>query len=71
LPVDAFLEQGIKGLNAWWLPIGLSHILAVADLPSIHGDPFDRLLIAQSVCEQVPLISADADMARYPIRIIW
>jgi PIN domain nuclease of toxin-antitoxin system len=61
----------MAGLGAHWMPIELRHFLAVADLPVIHGDPFDRLLIAQSDCEQVPLLSADANVARYPIQVIW
>lgn len=47
------------------LPIQLSHALHVYTLPDIHQDPFDRLLIAQSQLEKLPLLTADADIARY------
>ena len=41
------------------------HAVAVADLPSIHKDPFDRLLIAQSIVESITLLTADRQVARY------
>ena len=40
-------------------------------LPMIHRDPFDRLLIATAICEQMILITADANIARYDVSHIW
>ena len=48
------------------LPISSQHAAAVADLPDIHKDPFDRMLLAQSACEGVALVTADPLVARYP-----
>jgi PIN domain nuclease of toxin-antitoxin system len=42
------------------------HAVAIAQLPPLHRDPFDRLLIAQSIVEGITLITADAIMGRYP-----
>lgn len=42
-----------------------AHALRVADLPPLHRDPFDRMLIAQSLCEPMRLVTADAVMASY------
>ncbi len=70
-PVARFLEKGMKSLGATWLPIEISHIEALADLPAIHEDPFDRMLIAQAMGEQVSLISADGVLARYPVPVVW
>jgi PIN domain nuclease of toxin-antitoxin system len=53
------------------LPVFLSHALQVAVLPHHHRDPFDRLLIAQSQIERVPLMTADATFVKYDIDIIW
>lgn len=52
------------------LPVELSHALAVADLPDHHGDPFDRLLIAQARLLGVPVISADAAFRRYDVEVL-
>lgn len=53
------------------LPIQLSHTLQVLALPNIHNDPFDRLLVAQSQMEGIPILSADAQIAQYNIEVIW
>jgi PIN domain nuclease of toxin-antitoxin system len=42
------------------------HAVAVAGLPQIHKDPFDRILIAQTIAEGVTLVTADPKVARYP-----
>lgn len=42
------------------------HGIAVQSLPPLHRDPFDRVLIAQAVCEDLTLLTADQDIARYP-----
>ena len=48
------------------LPIEAVHVLAVAQLPPLHRDPFDRVLLAQAEREGLLLITADALLARYP-----
>jgi PIN domain nuclease of toxin-antitoxin system len=53
------------------LPIQLSHALHVSTLADIHQDPFDRLLISQSRLEKLPMLSADRDIARYGVDVIW
>ena len=53
------------------LPIQLAHVLALSRLPSHHKDPFDRILIAQAIGEAMPLLTVDADIARYPVEILW
>jgi PIN domain nuclease of toxin-antitoxin system len=54
------------------LPVFGPHAVAVAGLPPIHKDPFDRLLIAQSQVEGIILLTADPVIARYPgpIRLV-
>lgn len=53
------------------LPILHSHARQVASLPLHHGDPFDRLLIAQAQIESLPIMTADDQFLRYEIEIIW
>lgn len=47
------------------VPLTSAHALAVLDLPRLHKDPFDRILIAQSVVEGIALLTADPIVARY------
>ncbi|HTD83727.1 MAG TPA: type II toxin-antitoxin system VapC family toxin [Gemmatimonadaceae bacterium] len=53
------------------LPILHSHARHVASLPPHHGDPFDRLLIAQAQIESLPIMTADDQFLRYEIEVIW
>ncbi|MEH1902313.1 MAG: hypothetical protein V7L04_13070 [Nostoc sp.] len=53
------------------LDIKISHVTIVATLPLHHRDPFDRILIAQSVVENIPVLSAEKIFDAYPISRIW
>ncbi len=53
------------------LPIEIMHALHVADLPQHHKDPFDRLLISQSIQEGIPIMTADEQFEPYEVQIIW
>lgn len=54
------------------LPISLDHLLEVEHLPMHHRDPFDRILIAQSLEEDLPLVSADPVFEKYSsLKVIW
>ena len=53
------------------LPVTLDHVLATANLPMLHKDPFDRLLIAQANAERAALLTADPIIARYPVQVLW
>ena len=52
------------------LAIEAQHALAVIDLPMIHMDPFDRMLIAQAKCDDLVLVTKDQIMSKYPITIL-
>ena len=54
-----------------WLPITQVHCQRIITLPMIHGDPFDRLLIAQALCEEMTLLTADANILRYEVPALW
>lgn len=57
-------QQEINGLHI--LPVELSHVLTLGALPFHHKDPFDRLLIAQSIVEDITLATADDRLSAYP-----
>ena len=48
------------------LPILGTHAMAVSNLPPIHKDPFDRMLVAQATVEGIELLTVDRELARYP-----
>lgn len=53
------------------LPVEMSHALHVSRLPAIHRDPFDRIIIAQSILEKMPVVTRDSDIAKYKIKTVW
>jgi len=53
------------------LPIKPSHLTALETLPMIHRDPFDRLLIATAIAEEMTLITVDENIQRYEVSQIW
>lgn len=60
------LRRGLLDNGYAELAIGGEHALAVDNLPPIHRDPFDRLLVAQAQIESVTLLTADPLLGRYP-----
>jgi PIN domain nuclease of toxin-antitoxin system len=60
------LRRGLLDNGYTELPITSQHAVSVDTLPPLHKDPFDRLLVAQALCEGVTLLTGDAQLARYP-----
>ena len=65
--VDArLLRRGLLDNGYLELAITAEHAVAIVGLPSLHKDPFDRLLVAQSMVEGITLLTADPLVAQYP-----
>jgi PIN domain nuclease of toxin-antitoxin system len=62
-------QQKLNGLRI--LPVNLAHALYLENLPPHHKDPFDRLLISQAIVENMILVSADANFAKYQVNLLW
>lgn len=62
-------QQKVNGLQI--LPVKLSHALYLENLPLDHKDPFDRLLISQTMVENFTLVSADVNFASYQVNLLW
>ncbi|WP_395140655.1 type II toxin-antitoxin system VapC family toxin [Armatimonas sp.] len=71
LSLPDFLAKRIDGNGFLTLPIEHTHLLTLPSLSMHHRDPFDRILIAQSIAEVMPIISADAAFDAYPVTRIW
>ena len=69
-PAD-YVPSRMKSSGVDALPLQHSHALQVAMLPWHHRDPFDRLLIAQAQVEDIPILSADRDLAAYDVQLLW
>jgi len=60
------LRRGLLDNGYEELPIGSEHVVAIDNLPTLHKDPFDRVLVAQAQVEGITLLTADHVIARYP-----
>lgn len=70
-PPDQYIANRLTLHRFIPLNIEIKHTAQVYDLPDLHRDPFDRLLIVQSKIEGLPLLTADIMLAEYQIEIIW
>jgi PIN domain nuclease of toxin-antitoxin system len=71
LPPEIRLNDIVMQAGYHALDLTFSTHRHLATLPQHHKDPFDHMLIAQSLEHDIPLVTADAHMARYPIPVIW
>jgi PIN domain nuclease of toxin-antitoxin system len=67
----ASLEETLVRTGIQTLAVGLDHVAKVANLPRHHRDPFDRMLVAQAMCESMTLVSRDRELAKYGVRLLW
>ena len=70
-PFGVLIPQQMRLNGIKLLGIEIEHTAAVSKLPFHHRDPFDRLLIAQAMVEQMPIVSADTAFDTYPIKRLW
>ena len=68
---EAFMERQTVFSEFTPLPISIKHAAVVATLLFHHRDPFDRLLAAQAISEEIPIVSADRILDLYSVARIW
>ncbi len=70
-PFEILIPQQLSLNSIDLLGIEIAHTAAITSLPLYHRDPFDRLLIAQAMVEQIPLVSVDTAFDAYPVTKLW
>ena len=70
-PYNQLIPQQLEENDINILQIELSHLTTVVELPFYHRDPFDRLIIAQALTEDLPVVSPDSLFSQYAIKLIW
>lgn len=71
LSLQGLIESQQRDNEVEVLPITTAHILRLDNLPFHHKDPFDRLLIAQSMVEGLTIVTVDAEFPAYPAKLLW
>lgn len=70
-PVGEYLTEKLTANGVSVLPLTFAHVKRLEEIPLHHRDPFDRILIAQSVEEKLPLVTADPLFKKYSVHLIW
>jgi PIN domain nuclease of toxin-antitoxin system len=71
LPVKRYIVENVAANGFRMLDTKIAHVARVETLAAHHGDPFDRLLIAQALEEDLQVITADPIFRRYGVKRIW
>jgi PIN domain nuclease of toxin-antitoxin system len=67
---DDFLEK-VAAAKFRELGISSKHANLAGALPALHGDPFDRMLVAQAQCENLTVVTRDARISAYDVAVLW
>ena len=70
LPLKELIKNQQEANDLTVSPVTLTHVLAVDALPYHHKDPFDRLLIAQSIAEGLTIVTADSQFSAYSVKLL-
>ena len=65
------IQDEMRNNAVQWLPVEMPHCVELTKLPFHHRDPFDRMLIAQALVEDLQLLSRDGRLSAYEIELIW
>jgi PIN domain nuclease of toxin-antitoxin system len=69
-PPERYVPERLRRLDAQVIAIEHAHVLAVAELPQLHRDPFDRLLVAQAKLLDAAIVTADSRIAQYAVQTL-
>lgn len=67
LPAPEDLDDAVTAHRFQLLPVQLRHTKAIDSMPNHHGDPFDRMLVAQAIIDGLTLVTSDRILRRYPV----
>jgi PIN domain nuclease of toxin-antitoxin system len=70
-PPPRYIPKRLMEQNIQALAINQIHALKVYELPLHHRDPFDRLIIAQAMVEEMVVLTSDRDFGRYQVQVVW
>ena len=69
--LSKFIAENIAEYGYIPITVTIPHALAVAKLPEIHKDPFDRMLVAQASVEKMKIITSDDYICKYNVKTVW
>ena len=70
-PPRIWVAEQVRTWSLDRLPIEPEHLYRAVELPELHRDPFDRLLVAQALAHNATLVTPDPAIAQYPVAVVW
>jgi PIN domain nuclease of toxin-antitoxin system len=70
-PPRLWIETQAEAWQLRRLPVGREHVYQTTELPDVHRDPFDRLLVAQAIEGGLTIVTPDPLIRRYPVAVLW
>jgi len=70
-PLDVIIEDALELHGFEQMDLRIDHALRIAKLPALHGDPFDRMIVAQAIEERCTLVTRDRTLQAYPVDHVW
>jgi PIN domain nuclease of toxin-antitoxin system len=70
-PLEQYFHEELHGNDVELLPLRIRDAAKLPELPFHHGDPFDRLIVAQALVDDIPVVSVDPQLDAYGIKRIW
>lgn len=71
IPLPKLVESQRQSNGLQLLPVEAAHVFALDALPAVHKDPFDRMLVAQARADNLRIVTKDAAIKEYPVRVEW
>lgn len=71
VPLSRLIDEQSQNNGLEILPIQPQHVYALQKLPDVHRDPFDRIMIAQAIVENLLFVSKDSLVSQYPVQQVW
>lgn len=71
VPLNELVERACDQADIILAPLQVGHIMKLVDIPRIHSDPFDRLLISQAIEEGMAIVTADKQLKQYQVPLVW
>jgi PIN domain nuclease of toxin-antitoxin system len=70
-PPRVWISEQMRTWQLERVPIEPDHLYRTVELPELHRDPFDRLLVAQALALGVRIVTPDSEIRRYPVAVTW
>lgn len=70
-PPRLWIPEQVRAWHLRRMPIEVEHLFRMVELPDLHKDPFDRLLVSQALVRNTKIVTPDPAIRQYPVAVVW